>query len=208
MTDSILNGRSYFETGRTVDELEQCLRILAGERRTWRRALAESILTVIERSNVQKLSARVIAEDKSTDGSTGYVFLALVFPVDIDLHTYRQARLAWLEKYCTVAKLLLPNATKILGIATEHKAFNGNRSEDLILIDASKWTKENEEEAKRIQREEHVLENTEKFGGTYKEFPVSHLVSHLKSPMARDRKERACPCGSGKKYKKCHGRSR
>jgi hypothetical protein len=202
VTESILSGRSFFETDRSINDQETCLRILAGERRTTRRFLAQSVLTIVRRANMEQLSARLIAEDQTTDSKTAYVFLSLKFPSEIDLSTYRESRLAWLEKYCMVAKMLLPNAKRVVGLATEHADFKGVRSVDLVLLDSDYWTKDDEEEAIRLREEECIFKSVLRSSFKINEFPICEV----KKQAVKNRKNRPCPCGSGKRYKNCHGR--
>ena len=202
VTKSVLSGRSFFETDRSINDQEKCLRILARERRTTRRALAQSVLDIVRRANMEHLSARLIAENQSTDSKTAFVILSLKFLPEIDLTTYREARIAWLEKYCMVAKMLQPKAKQVVGIATEHRDFKGNRSEDLVLLDSDHWTKDDEEEAIRLQEEECIFKSVSRSSGKINEFPICWV----KKQALKNRRNRPCPCGSGKRYKNCHGR--
>jgi hypothetical protein len=202
VTESVLNGRSFFETDRSINDQEKCLRILASERRTNRRALAQSVLAIVRRANMEHLSARLIAGNESTESKTAFVFLSLKFTSEIELTTYRKDRISWLEKYCMVAKMLLPSAKQVVGVATEHGDFRGNRSEDLVLLDSDLWTKDDQEEAIRLREEEGIFKNVSKRSGKINEFPICEV----KKQTLKNRKNSSCYCGSGKQYKNCHGR--
>jgi uncharacterized protein YecA (UPF0149 family) len=40
-----------------------------------------------------------------------------------------------------------------------------------------------------------------------KEYPTTRLDGRLVHPIPKNPRNKPCPCESGKKYKKCHGRS-
>lgn len=65
---------------------------------------------------------------------------------------YREGRRKLLLAYCKVAKLRVPTARRIVGIATEPVGTDG-ASEDLVLLEThgEAWTQRHEEEAKQLQ---------------------------------------------------------
>ena len=105
------------------------------------------------------------------------------------------------------AKLKFPDAQDIVGIATETEPAI-TRSEDLMYLDARIWTDENAVEARQMQVELGLLTNATEFRGTAKAYPdvdVPHDLRNTLRPRPNPR-NKPCPCGSGLKYKKCHGR--
>jgi uncharacterized protein YecA (UPF0149 family) len=99
----------------------------------------------------------------------------------------------------------------IVGVATE-TGKSIDRSEDIIYLNAREWTKDNEIEAKRVQKEYGILTHPTAYRAYDHEYPA-HLpmlvpmkpTERKRSPRGSER-NKPCPCGSGKKYKKCHGR--
>ena len=69
-----------------------------------------------------------------------------------------------------VTKLMNPDAVDIVGFATE-TARGAVGSEDHACLDARQWTKENEAEARRLQRDLQILVRPRMMRGTEYEFP-------------------------------------
>jgi hypothetical protein len=146
----------------------------------------------------------------SHPGDPHYIFLLLPEIIDVAYEKYREARGALLENYCTITKLDFPEAERIIGIATESgRTVMG--SEDFLLFDASNWT--NEDQAKALETKATLIEagllgQRTRLEGVETDFPVIPPIARH-SPIApimkgRQRNE-PCPCGSGKKFKRCHG---
>jgi hypothetical protein len=197
----VLNGSLHFSSHEKISDHEISLRFLAKESRTHRRFLSRSLYTIMERADSEGRSARVL-QNPSTD-EPYYVFLALDRRKDKTLEEYRIVRRNLLENYCFVTKLKFPDAKHIVGIATEPMSYGHNRSEDLIYLDTSHWTKDDQKEAKRIQKDLGLLSKTRRTEFTEKEYPRMEIKKGLKG---RDR-NKPCFCGSGKKYKKCCGKN-
>jgi SEC-C motif len=106
-----------------------------------------------------------------------------------------------LMNYCRVTKLKFPKATNIVGIASE-AGFPPRRSEDFVYMDASRWSAEDEAEAKEIQNRFNLLQKVAPVAAREYEYPVDHK-GRLRSVTPS--RNSPCPCGSGKRYKRCHG---
>jgi hypothetical protein len=126
---------------------------------------------------------------------------------------YRELRRALLANYCSITKLDFPQAERIIGIATE-SGRGAAGSEDFLLYDAANWTEREKAEAletKATLMELGLLGERNRHEGVEKEFPDVPPNTQQRSPMTvsmkgRNRNE-PCPCGSGRKWKKCHGAS-
>jgi hypothetical protein len=70
-----------------------------------------------------------------------------------------------------VAKLKCPDATDIVGFATENGIDRIDRSEDICFLDAKDWTEEQDQEAKRYQKEFDILTKPTFKTGTINEYP-------------------------------------
>ena len=136
----------------------------------------------------------------------GYVFLQLYHdhPGDYDA-VYRPTRRKMLEFACGAAKLKWPDMNKIIGIAIDAPKYSRMNSEDFILLDCANWTPEDQayyEEANTELRffqtpslREHRMRVTE--------FPSAQRPHNL----PKIGRNQLCPCGSGKKWKRCHGQA-
>lgn len=140
----------------------------------------------------------------------GYVFFQLRVPeIYRKASDYHDKRRTLLEIACGAAKNKFPHLNKVIGIGIDAPKFAGKvNSEDFIFIPCEIWTDE-----KRVYYEEQNKEWN--FFGTpqlkqYNE-RVTQLVqpsiatSSNMQPSTKVGRNEACPCGSGKKYKKCHG---
>lgn len=154
-------GESDFEMG---------LRLIASESRLRRRQLADALLGILQKTAKDARGVRVVYSMDFPD--RGYVFLLLPVLPGQDYSEYREGRRLLLEAYCTVAKLRCPEATFIVGFATEPRGANGS-SEDLLAIDVSEWGEEQEAHARQLQVDAELLldSNVETGGGRTLEFP-------------------------------------
>lgn len=187
---------------------ERMLRMMASESRFRRRLLSASLREVILRASPPM--RRMIRTHPSTkpDEPT-YVFIASgPFPPpkgDHDMWHYRQHRRDVLESYCSCLAARLDEPGMVLGIATEGRDADG-RSWDHVLLYSEDLTEADREEARRVAEEKgwfrnllwtdrHEYEYPEK-APTFSEIPV----------LTSENRNKPCRCGSGKKFKKCHGR--
>ncbi|HEE1158162.1 TPA: SEC-C domain-containing protein, partial [Klebsiella pneumoniae] len=113
---------------------------------------------------------------------------------------YRIQRISYINAYTEVAFNKYRQIKKLITIATEPQNTEG-RSEDLIYsISPEKFTKEQNEKAKRLSREYKILSDF---------LPTKTTKSdNFKSVISKGEKigrNTPCPCGSGVKFKKCHG---
>jgi preprotein translocase subunit SecA len=130
--------------------------------------------------------------------------MTLKQPASVAYERYREVRRDMLIAHCMVFRLTQPSARHIVGISTE-PAGPGERSEDLVYLDGADWDEETAANAARLQREHRIFVNVHRHETTDSEYPVRPAAATvLHSAKGRER-NLPCPCGSGKKRKKCHG---
>jgi len=180
---------------------------MAKEPRLSRRALSKMIAESIKNfPDNAKGIVRNVSFLPSFFPGVGYVFLQLYHenPGDYDTE-YRPFRRRMLEFACAAAKLKRPELTKVIGIAIDAPKYYPKNSEDFILFDCAKWNDEDQayyEEANNKLRffqtdalKEHRMHITD--------FPSAQTPRNL----PKIGRNQLCPCGSGKKYKRCHGQA-
>lgn len=196
LNGSLLGNGDVFKSEGAIPEM-------AKEPRFSRRALSENIISAIKDfpENIEGIS-RKISFMPSFYKETGYVFLQLRHPNITDYENiYRPQRQAMLEIACGVAKNKFSYLKKIIGIAIDAPKFTDINSEDFLLLNCEDWS----EEQKRYYEKQNVglqffnQKTMKRQIRTVKNFPDSDKVFQVRK-IGRNEK---CPCGSGKKYKKC-----
>ena len=186
----------------TLIEREKGLRFLARENRVRRRMLAQEILGMLETTKHGYGRRRVVIPPKP--GDPYYVFLLCGRRPNLTDKEYREYRELSLRTLCCITKVEYPEAQDIVGFATETGLNTWNRSEDLIWMDVRQWSDEEQVHWKSVQKKTGFLTNSRMMESWVSEFPVPQ-ARHVPAPKGRERND-PCPCGSGRKYKKCHGR--
>ncbi len=200
----LLNNTRYFSNDLPARDVEQALRFLARENRTRRRMLAKAFIEFIEKYPPSQAgyfvrASRVIAP--SSEGDPYYIFLILQQLHQVPYDEYREGRRNLLNAYCHVLKLKFPVATDIVGIATETGIDIEERSEDLLYIDAREWSVAQQTEAEEVQKDLNLLQDMTILRGVEHEYPS--LNTNIQDRLDNNPRNKPCPCGSGKKYKKC-----
>lgn len=204
---NILGGTSvhYWGIERSISEREVILRFMASEPRTRRRYLAKSLLDLIKTTPKGLKGSRTVKSLNPDDPC--YFFLLLPFESYMEYEKYRKVRGQLLEKFCLLTKLRCPEVKHIIGIATE--TGRGRKgSEDAIYFDATRWSDEDEKAAKEIEAEflaQGLIGGHKEFKQHIKEYPYEvKQIQDFQKQKGRA-KNLSCPCGSGRKFKKCHG---
>ena len=204
---NILNDTQYETTRRGVTHSERLVRFLARESRTRRRFLTTRFIGLCQRVGTQSWKeVRVI--EPSSPGDPYYVFMVMRHLDGVPYEKYRQARRHCLGEYLQVVKVVYPEAEDVVGIAIGPP--ENENSEDLLYLDTRFWTEEHQREAERLQRETGFLTKITRYEGTVKTYPdLAPRPSGQsgRSPKGRDR-NKLCYCGSGRKFKYCHGRAK
>jgi hypothetical protein len=167
----LLGGTQFFSTHPgNISEQEKAFRFLAREPRTRRRLLATALRGILEKTSPTGMGVRVITQ--SWEGDPYYVFLIVPRWEGMPEAEYREGRHKVLGAYCAVGKVQYPDARFITGFATEtgHRD-DESRSEDLVYLDTTDWTPEQEAEARSLQQDFGLLTRTQRFSGTVKEYP-------------------------------------
>ncbi len=204
----IIDGTQYYRSHDSVGDSERSVRLLAREPRTRRRMLAEGLLEVVGEV-LPEWGRRSRHFLPSRPGDPYYVFLLLWRPSEVSYEEFREVRRRLLQAYCMVLKTLYPDAEDIVGIATEDRTA-ADSSEDVIYFDARQWTEEDQSEALSLQKDLDILREYERFDARVQEYPELPTPPRNEAlPTARNMKGRdrnlPCPCGSGRKFKKCCG---
>lgn len=200
----IMAGTQQYTSAAGPHESELPLRFLAAENRTRRRMLAGGLLEVVNKANATQRFVRIY---KSTEPKEPYyVLLSMPSTHAESEEQYREVRRNLLQAYCLVCKRVNPDAKDIIGIAVSPTSEQGC-SEDLLYVDARKWTAEQEADAASLQADLGILQNITPVESTYTEYPrVKVLPRQRFVPSGRFPRNAPCPCGSGLKFKKCCGR--
>ncbi len=151
---------------------EQSLRVMASESRFGRRILAQGLIGAYEKVSSISGTKFVRMYFSKENPDTLYIFLILSVPDGAPYEDYRVVRTNLLLAYCKVAKLRAPQAKRILGFANEPLGGSVS-SEDLLLLDVSNWSAEQESEARDLQREHGILldENVQYYETKHREYP-------------------------------------
>ena len=200
----ILNGTSYFVTSPIVADREKLIRFLAREPRVRRRLLAKSVHDLIGKTLPNMRSTRI--ECPSNPGDPYYCFLLLPRSPSQQEDEYRAARRECLSLLCHITKVVFPGAQDIVGLATEPGVARKPRSEDALHLDARQWTEEMEVWARSAQRQTGFLTKLSRNEGTVREYPNPASDLRLNIDPGHNPRNKQCPCGSGLKFKRCHGR--
>jgi hypothetical protein len=135
------------------------------------------------------------------------VFLLLAQPSFAPSYEmYRDVRLQILMDYCRAVKLKDPKAKDIVGIATE-PGWDAHQSTDAVYFDARQFTGQDRIDAQSVVDELGLLKKVRTFTGREREYPDLQPPRSPDAPMKGRERNVPCPCGSGRKFKKCCGRA-
>ena len=180
---------------------------MAKEPRMARRALSEMMANSIQNfPDNAKGIVRNLSFLPSFFPESGYVFLQLYHdnPGDYDTE-YRPLRRKILEFACGAAKLKFPRLKKVIGIAIDAPKYSSMNSEDFILLECEKWSGDDQTYYEEANKELRFFQTDalKQYRKRVTEFPRANKPT-LQPKLGRNQR---CPCGSGKKYKHCHGRA-
>ena len=133
-----------------------------------------------------------------------YVFLQLYKRDKGDFDTqYRPLRSRMLEVACGAAALKFPHLKKVIGIAIDAPKYHSEHSEDFILLDCQNWSEADRRRYDEANRELRFFatDKVKKHRERVSDFPSAQA----KRVMPKIGRNQLCPCGSGRKYKRCHG---
>lgn len=179
------------------------------EPRFVRRAISKRMLTAAANFPDTGSSSRQVTFIPSFEPNVGYVLLQVRAPEEIRAKAdFREKRQTLLEIACGAAKNKFPSLLKIIGIGIEAPKFcNNTTAEDFILMPCEDWPDERKAYYENLNREWRF------FGTSALKQSHERITQFVQPPRPRDRRtagkvgrNASCPCGSGKKFKRCHGR--
>ena len=180
------------------------------EPRFVRRGLADKMLTAVERfPDDAGQFARQVTYVPSSQPNFGYVLLQLHAPDQFKAQAdYREKRQALLEIACGAAKNKFPDLMKVVGIAIDApKHSNGMAGEDFILMECGTWTEQLRSHYEELNGPWQFFgtEQMQQFNMHLTQFVLPEDAALAGKRATKIGRNAPCPCGSGKKYKKCHG---
>lgn len=199
-----LAGTQYFTTEPPLESSEIVLRFMAGEPRLRRRFLGEVLLDAIETTHADQRRLRVIPSQRPEEPT--YVFLLLPWLNQKPEDENRAVRRHSLQACIYVARMKHGYALDIVGIATESGVDEERRSEDALYFDAREWSTADDELARTYQEDLGILVGEQMFSKHVVEYPVDKPTKPEARQLPKNPRNKPCPCGSGQKYKHCHGR--
>ncbi|TXL72578.1 hypothetical protein FHP25_25105 [Vineibacter terrae] len=194
-----LAGDQHYVTDGGIKDSETILRFMAREPRFARRYLAHAFLDLYGKTAKNIRALRIL--QSPTQPGLYYVVLLLPVPPpawNATYEDYRIVRRNFLYSSLLAAKLERPDALDIVGIATESGPNSNGESEDAGYFDTRHWSEDLRRDAEERKDSLRLLQNTHQVRISFKEYPDVPRAS-TKKP----RRNSACPCGSGRKYKKC-----
>lgn len=199
----IIAGTQHFTTHPEIRDSEVGMRMMARTSRFERRGLSEALLDFFSKAQGQFKAARYLISPQY--GDTAYVFLLLKYLPEKPYEEYRIVRRNALELYLNGLKLRYPQLEHIVGMAFDSDIGQGG-SEDFMYLDARNWDSSGDEQLEKTLKELNILQSDPSKNITRlhrQEYP--ELVRQ-RIPMKNKDANKPCPCGSGKKFKKCCGR--
>jgi hypothetical protein len=134
-----------------------------------------------------------------------YVFFQLRAPEEVRRQPdYLDKRRTLLEIACGAARNMSPHLNKVIGIGMDAPKFAGDtNSEDFILMPCKDWNDEIRSYYQKLNKDWHFFDTPQlqRYEQTVTQFVQPRQLDVVKKVGRND----PCPCGSGKKYKKCHG---
>jgi len=200
--EGTLSGNSNIARG------ESAIYEMVKEPRFMRRGLSEKMLTAVDRFPDTGSFTRQVTFLPSFEPNVGYVLLQLRVPEEFRAEPdLREKRQTLLEIACGAAKNKFPNLVKVIGIGIEAPKFSdGTVAEDFILMPCEIWPKERKIYYEELNREWNFFGTPalKQFRDTVTQFVQPARPLKLAKSGKTGRND-PCPCGSGKKFKKCHG---
>jgi hypothetical protein len=165
----------YFTSHLSIAEQEILLRFLARENRFHRRIFSEILCDLIYSAPLDGTRTVRYVPHPSYAGFC-YVFLVHPPLYYSTYDQYRNERRDALYKRCRVAKLRFPDAQDIVGVATETVVLSQEgRSTDVIHVDVTTWTSEDDIQVKQIEQELKLSQDLQTFCARYDEYPIEEI---------------------------------
>ena len=181
------------------------------EPRFFRRSLAGKISqAVVNFPDYPEEFTRQVTYLPSYLPDVGYVFFQFRAPANYRAHhDYLDKRRTLLEIACGAAKNKFSHLKKVVGIGMDAPKFAGEKnSQDFILLHCEVWGNDMRAYYEEQNQEWKFFgtEQLKRFNEHVTEFVPLHTATPATSKTnSKFGRNEPCPCGSGKKYKKCHG---
>lgn len=198
-----LAGTQYMTTEPALQSSEIVLRFMAAETRLRRRSLGDGLLDAIETTAPDQRRIRVIPSQRQDEPM--YVLLLFPWFDEKPEDENRTVRRNFLEACIYVARMKYRDALDVVGIATESGVDHERRSEDALYFDARGWSDDDDELARSYQRDLGILVGEQMFSKHVVEYPIGEATERGLLQLPKNPRNKPCPCGSGRKYKHCHG---
>jgi len=131
----------------------------------------------------------------------GYVFVVCSSEGLPDEPTYRDGRRGWLIGYSILTMKRMPELNDVVGIAVGPPNDRWGASEDVVYIERSMLTAEDFRHADEFEAAIAPLRVRSAERRSIDSLPTYPLLT----PMKKIGRNERCPCGSGLKFKRCHG---
>lgn len=182
---------------------------MAKEPRFSRRALSTAIIKAIQNfPGGREQIIRNLNFMPSYYEDTGYIFLQIHYPnkdtIDYE-KDYRPKRREILNIACGVAKNRFPKLKRIVGIAIDAPKYSRTNSEDFLLMICDDWPDERARLYEELNKDYLFFKSPSQ---KVEKIKVSNFPAESSGKIIKSFKigrNSTCPCGSGKKFKKCHG---
>ena len=193
------------EVGPSLSEEERVVRTMACETRFCRRLLGQAYREFLTLAQQRQIEARMM---KSLS-DVGYIFLHVPHGQD---KAYRTGQL---KCRCYIARGTLEGCKTVVGISTEEWQAGQGCSSYLMYLHMENWTEQDEAAMRQMREETGYFKAPRSRSAHEDEYPElnaapislpsdsAHYLSRSASPKTG--RNNPCPCGSGIKYKKCHG---
>jgi uncharacterized protein YchJ len=205
MAEQVIAGNTLDPIRDGFATAEQILRQLARESRLARRLIAQAWLKKIYDPRSAKAGFRVI---QGIGNNSVYVLFTASRLPDMSEEEYRRQRFNYLEVYCLAVMSTYVPPVHLMGLATEP----GNsdiHSTDVVYLDPSKWTPQMQQFAVDARKQTGFFTAVEEHSEFAADSPGGNIDAMSRKIFSRPYSlNGACPCGSGKRFKNCHGKSR
>lgn len=182
---------------------------MAKEPRFWRRVIVDHMQDAIAAfPDGSGGPVRHIRFFRSYYPDKAYVFLQLWIPPNMrgDDKIYRAKRQEILRIACGAAKNHNPNLKIVVGICIPPPKLEREIGEDFLWLDCQEWSEETQAEYASSNAIWNFFETGKRFEQKVHEFPIppSPATHPTRSAKKKTGRNDPCPCGSRKKFKKCH----
>lgn len=219
-TEHMLAGTSIAPEGFEYDlkKSELAVREMALQRRFERRSHGEAIMGALEEGKRRQLFQRAMIPREGSKGRpTGFFLLTATYDEKFfepkgGYDAYRRYRSGLTELYAQGILLRYEYLKRVVGFAMEPPGSAHGSSEDILYAERGDWTEATKDEIRAACRKAGIMRpdyNEIEYNGS--EFPEVQRRpprSHAKPMMKGRDRNKPCFCGSGRKFKACHGERR